>query len=207
MNQPIRIAIFASGSGSNALNLLRASLELEDRVQISLVISDNPDAPVLSKASAFPTKTLLIEKTESRKAHESEILNVLKNHQIDWIFLAGYMRLLSPDFVNTWKRLHAGAEQIVNIHPSKLPQYAGLEAVHRAFVAQEKEIGVTLHFVDSGMDTGRIIDQKILSIPENHSLEELIMDVHQLEHQIYREFLNKIAFQIMPTARYQGSPL
>ena len=207
MTEPIRIAIFASGNGSNALNLLRASLELENRIQIPLVISDNPEAPILSRVSEFPTQALLLQKTDTRRSHELEILNKLKEHKIDWIFLAGYMRLLSPEFVNSWKDLHAEAEQIVNIHPSKLPQYAGLESVQRAFAAKEAEVGVTLHFVDAGMDTGRIIEQKTLPIQENQTLESLLQDVHRLEHQIYREFLNKIAFKIMPTARYQGSLL
>lgn len=207
MNQKVRVAIFASGTGSNALNLLRASLELENCLQIPLVISDNPQAPILSKTSAFPAKTLLIEKTETRKSHEAEILKVLKEHKIDWILLAGYMRLLSPDFINAWKTLHGGAEQIVNIHPSKLPLYPGLESVQRAFAAQEKEVGVTLHFVDAGVDTGRIIDQRTLPISGTHSLEDVLEEVHQLEHEIYRQFLNKIAFKTMPTIHYQGSLL
>lgn len=207
MSQPIRVAIFASGNGSNALNLLRASLELKSQIQIPLLISDNPEAAILAKASQFPTQILLIEKTDTRKSHEAEILTALKEYRIDWICLAGYMRLLSSDFVNTWKSLHEGAEQIVNIHPSRLPAYAGLEAVQRAFAAQEKEVGVTLHFVDAGMDTGEIIEQKVLPVLESYSIEELLQAVHLLEHQIYRDFLNKIAFKIIPTARYQGSTL
>lgn len=207
MSQPIRVAIFASGNGSNALNLLKASLELKSQIQIPVLISDNPEAAILAKASQFPVQTLLIEKVDNRKSHEAEILTALKEHQIDWICLAGYMRLLSSDFVNIWKTLHGGAEQIVNIHPSRLPAYAGLEAVQRAFAAQEKEVGVTLHFVDAGMDTGSIISQKILPILENHTIKELLQDVHCLEHQMYREFLHKIAFKIIPTERYQGSTL
>jgi phosphoribosylglycinamide formyltransferase-1 len=201
MNDPIRIALFASGTGSNALALLEEAARLAPAVAIPLLICDQAQAPVLQKLAPFPTTPVLLERTGARAEHEAAILHALTAQRVDWIFLAGYMRLLSPEFVQCWQRLHGGAAQIVNIHPSLLPAYRGLHAVERAVAAGEREIGVTLHTVDAGMDTGRIIAQDVIERAPGESAEQLMPRVHRLEHQLYPRFLHQVAHGEVATQR------
>jgi phosphoribosylglycinamide formyltransferase-1 len=199
MTEPIRIAVFASGTGSNALALLEASQRLAPAVEIPLLICDQPQAPILQKLAPFPTAPVLVERTAGRSAQEAAILQHLTCQRVDWIFLAGYMRLLSPDFVQQWQRLHGGAAQIVNVHPSLLPAYRGLHAVEQAVAAGEREIGVTIHTVDAGMDTGRIIAQDVIERAPGETAEQLMPRVHRLEHQLYPRFLRQVALGEVPT--------
>lgn len=202
MTEPIRIALFASGTGSNALALLEEATRLAPAVEIPLLISDQPQAPILHKLAPFPTAPVLVARTGTRSEHETAILQRLTQHRIDWIFLAGYMRLLSPEFVQHWQRLHGGAAQIVNIHPSLLPAYRGLHAVEQAVAAGEREIGVTLHHVDAGMDTGRIIAQDVIERAPGETAGQLMPRVHRLEHQLYPRFLGQVARGEVATQRW-----
>lgn len=186
-----RIAIFASGNGSNAMALIQSAKKLKN-VKVELVLSDKKSAAVLGKAQAENVKTYLIEKTTDRAHHENEILNILREHQIDWIFLAGYMRLLSAHFLKEFSALHQGQARIVNIHPSLLPAYPGADSIARAFQDQVSESGVTLHYVDEGMDTGKIIRQERLRRVEAQDLSSWSQQFHQLEHQIYTDFLKSL---------------
>lgn len=206
MTRPIRIALFASGNGSNALALLEAGRKLAPKVQLPLLVCDQPAAPILGKLSNFEVKSQLIERKAGKIAHESAILQALKDARADWIFLAGYMRLLSADFVRQWQRWHGDASQIVNIHPSLLPAYPGLNSVQRALAAGEAEVGVTLHHVDEGMDTGAIIAQQAVPCHAGESLDALMQRVHATEHRLYTQFLLDVAMDKVATIPFQESP-
>lgn len=205
MTPPIRIALLASGTGSNALALLRAGQALPG-VQLPLLVCDQPAAPVLHKVAAFGAQPLLVERNGGRQAHEAAIAAALRAARADWIFLAGYMRLLSPGFVQQWRQWHGGAAQIVNIHPSLLPAYPGLDSVQRAVAAGEPRIGVTLHQVDEGMDTGAIIAQDSVPRRPGEGMDALMARVHALEHRLYTDFLRQVATGHPPTSHFQENP-
>lgn len=203
--KPVKIAIFASGTGSNAMALVEKSKKLS-QLEISFVLSDKSTAPVLAKAQNAGVRAYLIEKKKDKASHEAEILKVLKEHKVDWILLAGYMRLISADFLKTFASWHQGKSQIVNIHPSLLPAYPGVDSIARAHQDKVSHTGITLHFVDEGMDTGAMIRQEKLAILENESLENLSTRMHQLEHRIYTDFLESLATGTLSTVYFEENP-
>ena len=114
---------------------------------------------------------------ENKAAYEKEILEKVKD--LDYIFLAGYMRILSKDFLENYKG------KVVNIHPSLLPQYKGIESIKRAYEAREEYIGVTIHYVNEEIDSGQILAQDKFKVDYNKSLDEIESQVHELEHRLY----------------------
>ncbi len=197
----LRIAIFASGTGSNAEALMNKMKALGKKVEF--VLSDKRDALVLEKAMRQGVNTYLVEKTSDRFTHEQEILKLLDRHQIDWIFLAGYMRLISADFLQAVGKRHQRKSQIVNIHPSLLPLYPGSKALERAFADQVVESGVTLHLVDEGMDTGPILMQEKISLESYEAFSDFKMRMHELEHSLYTRFLEQIVLGQIPTNHFK----
>lgn len=191
--RPLRVAIFASGTGSNARSLIEKAQTLRGALEISFVLSDKATAPVLKKAEELGVRTYLVEKKLDRQNHEQAILNILREHRIDWILLAGYMRLLSGAFLRQFALWHGDASQVVNIHPSLLPAYPGAEAIERAYQDQVSHTGVTVHFVDEGMDTGKIIHQEALSLSPEASLADWKEMIHHLEHRMYSNFLESLS--------------
>ncbi|KYG62001.1 phosphoribosylglycinamide formyltransferase [Bdellovibrio bacteriovorus] len=205
--RPVRIAIFASGTGSNAMALVAKAQELsKEKIEIAFILSDKPAAPVLEKAKNAGVRTYLVEKKADRKAHEAEVLSLLHEYHVDWIFLAGYMRLLSADFIQHFRQWHEGAEQIVNIHPSLLPAYPGVDSIARAFSDSVKESGVTLHLVDEGMDTGRILVQEIVCRSQDSTLPAWTQQFHEVEHRLYSQFLENVALGRQPTVYFKETP-
>lgn len=191
--RPLRIAIFASGTGSNAMALCKKAQGFSpEQLEMSFVLSDKSEAPVLQKAKDINVRTYLVEKKKDRSTHEQEILKVLREHRIDWIFLAGYMRLISSTFLQQFSQWHGGASQIVNIHPSLLPAYPGVDSIARAHRDRVSETGVTLHLVDEGMDTGMILKQEAVSLNAQDSVEAWAQKIHELEHRIYTGFLDSL---------------
>lgn len=191
--RPARIAILASGTGSNAQALIRKAQELgADKLEVGFVLSDKEEAPVLEKARDLGVPAFLRAKFNDRRTHEDAILMLLKEHHIDWVLLAGYMRLLSPYFLKTLQSWHQSASQVVNIHPSLLPAYPGVDSIARAYTDRVSESGVTLHLVDEGMDTGLVLRQQKISLG-NETLPEWSAKFHRVEHQIYGAFLTDIA--------------
>ncbi len=170
-----RLAIFASGNGSNFEVIVNANLNCE----ICLLVCNNRNAYVLKRAKKLGIDYKVVE-------DEEEILKVLANYSIDLVVLAGYMKIFSPSFVNKFER------RIINIHPSLLPNYRGLNAIERAFNSGEKEIGVSIHYVDSGVDTGEVIASGVIQVGENDSLEDVEKKVHELEHFMYPKILEEI---------------
>ena len=184
-----KLAIFVSGSGTNMENLLK---EIQagriPGVESVFVICDNPEAPALEKAKRYSVEVKLVERKKfaSKAEFEAEIVRYLLEKKIDWIALAGYMKILSPEFVKQfWGR-------IINIHPSLLPAFPGGHAIKDAFEAKAGETGVTVHFVDQGVDTGPIILQKKVKVAPGDTLETLETKIHQVEYEIYPEALQLV---------------
>lgn len=196
-----RIAVFASGTGSNADALMEKMKTLGGKIEF--VLSDKSTAPVLEKALRREVMTYVVEKTSDRHTHEREILNLIDRHQIDWVFLAGYMRLLSSSFLKELARRHEGQAQVVNIHPSLLPAYPGANSIERAFADKVTESGVTLHLVDEGMDTGPVLRQEKLTIHPFEALSDFKMHMHELEHRMYTDLLQAVMTKSIPTQFYQ----
>ncbi len=193
----IRLALFASGSGSNALNLLNVAKDLTN-VKIPLLIIDQASSPLLTKAKAlYPNlEVRLIEAPkgiapELRKpAHEAKILEVLNQFEIEWCFLAGYMRILGETLLKAFRS--EKCTRIVNIHPSLLPAYPGIHSYERAFSDGVEESGVTIHFVDGGVDTGPIILQNKFKRLPNETLDNFKARGLELEWQMYASVLRKL---------------
>ena len=183
---PLRCAIFISGSGSGMNALLQyQNLKKQCTHRTVLVISNNPDAGgiEIARNQGIPVEVFELpeieNKQERRLKHESEIDNMLENFNVELIILSGYMRLLSAEFVSKWNM------KIVNIHPSLLPNFPGAHAHRDVLAAKAKLSGCTVHFVDSGMDTGKIIAQRKVPVFPNDTIETLSKRVKVEEHILY----------------------
>ena len=189
----IRAAVFASGSGTNAENILRHCKEL-DGIEAIMVLTDQPYAGVIERAKKFGITCEIVPRAKGmdKDAHEKAILDVLKKDQVDWIFLAGYMRILSPEFLKTFRDEKLGVNRVVNIHPSLLPAFPGMDSYLQAFNAGVKIAGVTLHFVDEGVDSGPIILQRAFERDENEEFDNFRKRGMELEYEIYAEFLKHL---------------
>jgi len=156
--------------------------------EVVVVISDNPDAAGLSKARDRGVEALVIErKGRSREDHDLEIVSALREREVDLVCLAGYMRLLSPEFVNAFPA------RIVNIHPSLLPSFPGLDAQQQAIDQGVKISGCTVHVVDEFLDNGAIIVQQAVEVRDDDSAETLAARILDREHIAYVEAVKKIA--------------
>ena len=181
----IKIAIFISGNGSNLKNLINHSLKKNSRFKITLIISNNPKAKGLNFAKKFKIKKKNINYSNVKCA-EKKILIELKKNKIKLICLAGFMKILSKNFIRIFKG------KIINIHPSLLPKYKGLNTHQRAIDNKEKYSGCTVHYVNSKLDSGRIILQKKVKILKNDTSKSLSKRVLKHEHVLYPKALKKI---------------
>ncbi len=178
----INTAVFASGRGSNFLAIVKAIRKGSLKgVNISLLVCDNPSAPVVYKAKKLNIKTVLINPDlyGGREEFENKITGYLKENKISLIVLAGFMRMLSPSFVRAYKN------RIINIHPSLLPAFKGRQAIKDAFDFGVKVTGVTVHFVDDRMDHGPVILQKEVRVDKDECLSSLEEKIHRVEHKLY----------------------
>ena len=175
------LAVFASGNGTNLQAIIQAVKDGEIPAKIALVVSDRADSYALKRAEKAEIKTLFVNPKDftNRQSFDRDVVIHLKNENIDYIVLAGYMRLLSPYFI---KEYH---QKIINIHPSLLPNYKGMQAIKDALTYGAKVTGVTVHFVDEKMDHGPIIMQEPLKIRPEDTLDVLTQRVHALEHRVY----------------------
>ncbi len=178
------VAVFASGNGSNFEAIVRANL----KCNIKVLVCNKSDAYVITRAKNLQIDCAVIDETmyPVKKDFEKEVFKVLKKYEIDLIVLAGYMKIFSEDFINN----HNGP--IVNIHPSLLPKYRGKGAIRRAFEANEKQVGVSVHYVDSGIDTGKVIRQEVIEVYEGDTLKEVEDRVHHIEHVLYPKVLEEL---------------
>ena len=196
MKKKGRVAILLSGRGSNFLAIYKNSLKNDSNFKVAVVISNKKNARGLQKARDFKLKAYHVspKKFDTKEEYETEILNILKGNNVDLICLAGYMRIVGDTLLNAYKK------RIINIHPALLPSFPGLDGQKQALDHGVKVSGCTVHFVDSGVDTGPIIIQKAVKIEENDSEESLSKRILKQEHRIYSEaikmfFDNRLKFE------------
>jgi phosphoribosylglycinamide formyltransferase-1 len=187
--EPLRLGILLSGRGSNFLAIAESirSGSLSG-VEIAVVVSNVAEADGLRKARelGLPNQ-VFISKGRSRAEHDADVIGCLRAHRVELVCLAGYMRLLSPEFVAAFPNC------ILNIHPSLLPAFPGLEAQEQAFAYGVKVAGCTVHFVDDGLDHGVIVAQRVIPVLDTddaHSLAERILTE---EHLAYSEAIARVA--------------
>jgi phosphoribosylglycinamide formyltransferase 1 len=183
-----RIAIFASGSGTNFQAIVDAVKKGDLRAEIALLVCDRSEAKVIERAQneQIPSFVFRPKDYASKQEFETEILKQLHEKDVQFIVLAGYMRLIGPTLLQAYEG------KIVNIHPSLLPAFPGKDAIGQAYRAGVKVTGVTIHYVDEGMDTGPIIAQRAIEIHEGETLESIEARIHEVEHQLYPEILEQL---------------
>ncbi len=179
------IAVFISGNGTNLKNLIKYSKKKHSIFQIKLIISNKSSAKGLSYAKKFKIKKKVINYQNIRNA-EKDILNQLNKNKIQLVCLAGFMKLLTLDFIKKFKG------KIINIHPSLLPKYKGLNTHQRVLDNKEKYSGCTVHYVNSKLDAGKIILQKKVKIFKNDTHNKLSKRILRQEHLLYPRALNKV---------------
>ena len=183
-----KLAVLVSGRGSN-LQAIIDSIEREElNAHISTVISSTRDAMALKRAEKHGIKTIFIDPTAylNSKEYDKALIEKLKKFSIDLICLAGYMRILGEEVIQTFK------EKIINIHPSLLPAFPGLNAQKQAIVHGVKFSGCTVHFVDSGIDSGPIILQTAVPVYDNDDEKSLSKRILEQEHYLYPKAINMI---------------
>ena len=183
-----KLAVFASGTGSNYDAMMKAVQQGSLDAEISLLICDQPNAAVIQKAKHYGTDVYVFDRKnyDTKEAFEAAMVTTLQKYQIDWIILAGYMRLIGETLLQPYQG------RIINIHPSLLPSFPGLDAIGQAFEAGVKITGVTIHYVDEGMDTGKIIAQEAVKLEENMTKEELQHAIQRTEHMLYPRTIQQL---------------
>ncbi len=177
----MNLAVLASGYGSNLQAIINAIHKGEIRANLAVVISDREDAYALQRAKDHGIEALFLNPRDypGRDAYDRGIIEQLRLRGVDLVILAGFMRLLTPRFVAEFRG------KIMNIHPSLLPAFPGLEGVKQALDYGVKVSGCTVHFVDEGLDTGPIILQEAVPVFDNDTEETLHQRIHAVEHRLY----------------------
>jgi len=185
----MKLGILISGRGSNMLALARAAGEGRiPGAELAVVISDQRDAQGLAHAAAMGLETLLIERRgRPRAEHDREIIAALRAHKVELVCLAGYMRLLSPVFIEAFRG------RTLNIHPSLLPAFPGLDAQRQALAHGVKWTGCTVHFVDETLDAGPIIALRVVPVEDDDTVETLAARILVEEHNLYTEAVALVA--------------
>ena len=183
-----KIVIFVSGSGTNMQNLINDCHNGRIPAQAVLVICDNPEAKAIARARNFGVTVIVVDRKQfsDKAAFEVELARAVDGAKVDYLILAGFMRLLSAEFVRQYKG------KIINIHPSLLPAFPGAHGIRDAFAAKVTETGVTVHWVDEGTDTGPVILQQKIAVAPEDTLETLEEKIHAVEYKLYPEALRKV---------------
>ncbi len=183
-----KIAVFASGNGSNLQALMDAISQGRLHATIELVVSDKKGAYALTRAQEAGISTLVINPKEyARKAEYEEVIaGRLGELAVEYLVLAGYMRIIGPTLLERYPK------RIMNIHPSLLPLFPGKDGVGQALAAGVSETGVTIHYVDAGVDTGPIIAQETVAIDPGEDRSSLEKKIHAIEHRLYAEVLERV---------------
>jgi phosphoribosylglycinamide formyltransferase-1 len=183
MSDKTRVGILISGRGSNMVSLIEGMRDGTIRGEPALVFSNVPDAPGLARAAELgaPTAALSHRGIKPRQEHERRVIEILRQHGVELICLAGYMRLLSPLLVGEYRN------RIINIHPALLPSFPGLHAQRQALEHGAKLSGCTVHFVDEECDHGPIILQAAVPVHDDDDDEALSARILEQEHRLYRE--------------------
>lgn len=185
----INIAIFASGSGSNFENIAQhVSDGRLQGIKITALYTDQKDAFCIDRAHKLNIPVHIIDPKafKDKQTYETHLLDLLKQENVQWIVLAGYMRLIGNVLLSAYPR------KILNIHPSLLPKFKGIDAIGQAYHSEEDITGSTVHYVDSGMDTGEIIEQMECAIHPSETKAQLEQKVKRLEYELYPKVINKI---------------
>ena len=180
-----KTAVFISGTGSNLKSLIKFSRTSKSPISINLVISNNSKAKGLNYAKIYKIKKKVFS-FKNKNISEKKLLSILKTNDIDLICLAGFMKILSGNFIKKFKG------KILNIHPSLLPNYKGLNTHKRVLNNKEKYSGCTVHFVNARLDSGKIILQKKVKISKNESEASLAKRILAQEHRLYPKAILKI---------------
>ena len=195
---PLRLGILGSGRGSNCRAILKAIRAGTLRAEARVVISDVLDAPILEIAKEFAVPNAYLPpgqfRTRLEPSSETELVKMLRDAEVQLVVLAGFMRVLKTPMLEAFPR------RIINIHPSLLPKFPGLEAWKQAFTAGETTTGCTVHFVDDKIDHGDIIAQREVAILPNDTPETLHSRIQIAEHELYPAVVAKLADEIMPTS-------
>jgi phosphoribosylglycinamide formyltransferase-1 len=186
-----RLGVLLSGRGSNFLAIHRAIADGRIRdAEIAVVLSNKPEAPGLQVARELGLTALAIPQEgkgpAAREAHDTKMIAALTDYKVDMVCLAGYMRIITPAFVEAFPN------RILNVHPSLLPAFAGLDAQHQAFEYGAKVAGCTVHFVDEAVDHGVIILQKTVAVLDEDTAETLSARILEQEHAAYPEAIARV---------------
>lgn len=186
---PLNLAVFISGRGSNLQALIDACSNPEFPARIALVLSNTPDAAGLERAQEADIQTAVVrhQDFESRESFETTLLETLTPYNIDLICLAGFMRILTPHFIDHWP------QKMINIHPSLLPDYKGLKTHERVLEDGQQETGCTVHYVSPELDSGPTILQRRVSVETGDTPNSLAARVLEQEHLAYPEAIQLIA--------------
>ena len=180
-----KCAVFISGTGSNLKALIQFSEKKSSPISVELIISDNAKAKGLKFGKAFKISNKVFN-YKDKISNEKNIISELKNKKIKLICLAGFMKILSKDFIKNFNG------RILNIHPSLLPKYKGLNTHERVLTNNEKYSGCTVHFVNSRLDSGKIILQKKVKISKNDTAKSLAKKILAQEHKLYPKAIKKV---------------
>jgi phosphoribosylglycinamide formyltransferase-1 len=188
MNKPLhRIAIFASGHGSNFESIVRACHEGDIAAEVVLMVCDKPEARVNTVADEWGIAryTFSAKDFQSKQEYEEQIVERCKALGVELICLAGYMRLVGDSLMQAYEG------RMINLHPSLLPAFAGKDAIEQAMAYGVKVYGATIHYVDSTLDGGQIIAQRAIAY-EGNDIEELTAMIHTIEHSLYIDTIKKL---------------
>ncbi|MBD22457.1 MAG: phosphoribosylglycinamide formyltransferase [Alphaproteobacteria bacterium] len=187
------LGILISGRGSNMLNIVNASQSGIINSKVKIVISNKINSQGIKKAKKKNIKTKIINQSlyKTKTNFEKVLNNSLIDENVNFICLAGFMSILSPYFLNLW------SNKIINIHPSLLPDFKGKNAVKQALEKKVKTAGCTVHFVDEGVDTGKIIDQEKVTISNNDDEEMLAKKILKKEHVLYIKVLKELERKLL----------
>ncbi|MEC8987744.1 MAG: phosphoribosylglycinamide formyltransferase [Verrucomicrobiota bacterium] len=190
MSDKTKLAVLGSGKGSNFVSLAKACVDGSLRAQIVLVASDVAEAGILERAMEFSLPNRFIEpgkfRTKLDESAETAYVDALRQSGAEWIALAGFMRILKGDFLRAFEK------KVVNIHPSLLPAFPGLEAWKQAHDYGVKTTGCTVHMVDRGIDTGPILAQGVVPVLEDDTATTLHQRIQQEEHKLYPRTLARL---------------
>jgi phosphoribosylglycinamide formyltransferase-1 len=188
MSERTPVGVLLSGRGSNFLALETAMRESRVPARVALVVSNRPQAAGLARARELGLATVCLPHGDypQRRAHDEAVVAELRRAGVEWVCLAGYMRLLSADFVRAYP------QRIVNIHPSLLPAFPGLEAQRQALEHGVRVSGCTVHLVDEGLDSGPIVVQRAVEVRDDDTVETLSARILEQEHVAYPEALRRL---------------
>ena len=185
----LRLGVLVSGNGTNLQAILDAARAGRIDADVGVVISNQPGAYALTRAENAGVKAVSLPHRgfPSREAFDAALVEELRRERVDWVVLAGFMRLLTPGF------LAAFPQRVINIHPALLPAFPGAHAIRDALAYGVRVTGCTVHLVDEGVDTGPILDQRAVPVEEGDTEDTLAERMHRAEHELYVDVLARLA--------------